>query len=159
MEVVAYAARHGYASICDEVGPKTISTSPRDAVTRLSPTNFIRWVIAIRICCRTSRLMMIKVLYREHWMDVLHRLHTVQPSFVYHRGGLSTCEKWTVFQTNIKSCFGSNPGTLMEIEDRFYGENSSLSECKHCTIRSNNWERETLERIRHIPKFSTMLPS
>jgi len=159
MEVLAYAARHGYANMCDEAAPKTVLTSPRDAVTRLNLTTFVRWVIAICICCRTSRLMMIKVLYREHWMDILHRLHTVRPPLVYHRGGRSTCEKWTVFQTNIKSSFGSNPGALMEIEDRFYGENSSLSECKHCTIRSNNWERETLERIRYIPKFSAMLPS
>ncbi|EED77438.1 predicted protein, partial [Postia placenta Mad-698-R] len=44
VEVLAYAGRHDYATLCDEAAPLTINASVEDMSKHLGPATFIIWV-------------------------------------------------------------------------------------------------------------------
>jgi hypothetical protein len=155
--VLAYGLRHGYADLCNEAAPKTVGTSAQDALTALNLSTFAYWVLILScIRNRATHLIVSKVLYREHWLDILNKLHADAPPYVYHRGGAPTCAAWAEFQKGIMASFGAIPARLLEVECRFEQEEGYLNGCKHCTIRAQNWKRNILTSIHSIPKFSTI---
>ncbi|KAF9446709.1 hypothetical protein P691DRAFT_776662 [Macrolepiota fuliginosa MF-IS2] len=133
LAVLAYAAKHGYVDICNDVAPLTIGASTMDAINALgSSTTFAAWA-----------------LYRDRRVEATTRIHDLLPStIVKHKGGWDDCEKWWQFQAEISRYLLGHPERLLDIDEAFSRYEDLLEECDHCQKRAANWRGKSALEVR-----------
>ncbi|KAI0052363.1 hypothetical protein FA95DRAFT_1389633 [Auriscalpium vulgare] len=142
LAVLGYAARHGYASMCDEAAPLTIDTPSGTFLQAFGPAIFMKWV-----------------LYRDEWIRLHHMTLKKPRAYQLHKGGAEDCELWAPFFQEVTVALsdeGSLPLLGLDKVIESLMASKSVSSCTQCHSRATNWRR-TLETARgRIPLFSTI---
>ncbi|KAF9457634.1 hypothetical protein BDZ94DRAFT_1272645 [Collybia nuda] len=145
LEVLVYAAKHGYPDMCDKAAPATLSYSLEDI------KKYLQHRIGIFI-------FMAKVQYRECWLELIdfaYKDPEVLPHCL-HRGGIRECEKWVPFHHAVITEIRVDPSRMAGIKSLIESK-KYLIECLQCNSRANYWASTLSTRITSVPNFSSFL--
>lgn len=140
VEVLAYAGRHDYATLCDEAAPLTINASVEDMSKHLGPATFIIWVL--------YREPWLRLFLRKNWED-----HEI-PSPLLHKGAATSCHLWPDFHSAVL-----NKLRCMEdfgIGSIFSSQVHCLDGCVQCRKRASVWEGLVTAAYKEILTFSSV---
>lgn len=143
LEVLQYAAKHGYTKIANDAAQETVGARVEDALKALSPATFMAWAQ-----------------YMQGWRDVLSSAYEWAENTghnVEFNGRLKShpCRVWPEITGIICRKLGGNPQSLKRLFIILAG--SKDGRCKLCDSGLEEWQNQVRKRIAEIAEFSTFL--
>ncbi|KAH9915334.1 uncharacterized protein B0H18DRAFT_1124990 [Fomitopsis serialis] len=143
MDVLLYAARHGYTELCDEAAPHTINMDAEVVMRRLDSRMFLNWILY-----RESRLRFLLDLHRPN----VH-IHTHEDSVVEGED----CTLWLPFMGEVLQELGMSLSNVNDPYKIFDKHKHMLDDCSDCHLLLRNWSSAiSMERaMKPLPNFTS----
>ncbi|KAH9837805.1 uncharacterized protein C8Q71DRAFT_754589 [Rhodofomes roseus] len=143
MQVLVYAARHGYNDLCDEAAHCTVDIDAAVAMRYLDDRMFRKWI-----------------LYRESRLQFLLSLHRPWTSVTQHEGFEGEdCDLWLPFMGEVLQEFRSlsSVNGANAIFNKYRG---MLDDCHDCQVQLREWENRIMavQYNKLLPNFTSFGP-
>jgi len=140
MEVLSYAAKHGYTSIANRAAPLTLDISLSTVLDILGPVHFKSWVM-----------------YRENWLGLYSTLGldpATEPSQSSRSHTMQCSTKWFKFRLGVVSKLLDRLSNLLEIKRVISEHAKEIGPCSQCSDDMKAWRIALELRVSELPDFA-----
>jgi len=125
LAVLAYAAKHGYVRLMNEVAPRTLELPFKTVDRALAnrPDVHLAWFK-----------------FREERLELAKTIFTQDPPVLQHRGGLDRCDGWDSFHRGVIIAIAGKPVSFDYFSKTLETYEYLLGECSYCKKVIKTWE-------------------